>query len=395
MSLAEALSEPVALDGPPPPASPVRSMYVHAPFCAQRCPYCDFAVTVSRGGDAQAWLAALAAEWDAVRREGLFAIDETLDTLYVGGGTPSLLGPEAMSGLKDVLGPARLAAPDLEWTAEANPESFTPEIAERWSEAGVNRVSLGVQTFHEPALAWMGRLHGPAGAYEAVRTARAAGLENFSVDLMFGLPERLERSWSDDLDSVLEMQPPHVSLYELSIEAGTPLGRAVAEGREATAAEESYADEYLEAARRLSEAGYEHYEVSNFARPGYQARHNSVYWTGLPYLGLGNGAHSYAHPIRRWNLRDWADYRGAAREGRLPVEGEETLDGASLRLERIWLALRTRAGLRAASLTTEGRAALEEWVLADLAQREAGIFRLTPRGWLSTDRLTLDLDARL
>ncbi|MFV2005878.1 MAG: radical SAM family heme chaperone HemW [Longimicrobiales bacterium] len=389
------LLDPVALDAAPFPAPPIRSVYVHAPFCARRCGYCDFAVTVARTGDVAAWLAGLAGELVALADEGLFVLDSLLDTLYVGGGTPSLLGPEAMAGLGGLLGSDRLGNADLEWTAEANPESFTPEVARAWSEAGVNRISLGLQTFHEPALAWMGRLHRPEEGVAAVETIRRAGFENYSVDLIFGLPERLERPWSDDLEGVLRMDPPHVSLYGLSVEAETPLGRSVAEGEETPASEMRYTEEYLEAAERLAEAGYEHYEVSNFARPGFQALHNSVYWMGLPYLGLGNGSHSYLHPRRRWNVRDWGEYVRLTGDGELPMAEEEVLEPASVRLERVWLALRTRRGVSQESLPAEALDLMGQWVAADLAKCDEGICRLTPLGWLSTDRLTLDLDGLL
>jgi putative oxygen-independent coproporphyrinogen III oxidase len=385
----------VALDAEPPPASPIRSVYVHAPFCARLCCYCDFAVTVDPTGDVSAWLAGLAGEVSALADEGLFVLDALLDTLYVGGGTPSLLGPEAMVGLGGLLGSDRLENADLEWTAEANPESFTPEVARAWREAGVNRISLGLQTFHEPALAWLGRLHRPEGGVAAVETVRRAGFENYSVDLIFGLPERLERPWSDDLDGVLRMEPPHISLYGLSVEAKTPFGRSVAEGKETPASETRYAEEYLEAAERLAHAGYEHYEVSSFARPGFQALHNSVYWMGLPYLGLGNGSHSYLHPRRRWNVRDWGEYVRLTRDGALPMEKEEVLETASARLERVWLALRTRRGVSQESLPTEARDLVLRWVAEDLAKCDEGICRLTPLGWLSMDRLTVDLDGLL
>jgi hypothetical protein len=166
----------------------------------RRCLYCDFAVHVSRKGDLASWRDALAGELRAIDAEGLFALEESLDTLYVGGGTPSLLGGEAMEALAVVLGRRRLAAPDLEWTAEANPESLTPELASAWRRAGLNRLSIGIQTFNADALRWMGRLHGAEGADQAVDVARAAGFENLSVDLIFGLPGRLGRSWRQDLE---------------------------------------------------------------------------------------------------------------------------------------------------------------------------------------------------
>lgn len=369
----------------------VASVYVHAPFCARRCLYCDFAVHVRRTGDLAGWLEALAGELRALEGEGLFALASALDTLYVGGGTPSLLGADAMAGLAGVLGRERLS-PTTEWTAEANPESFTGEVARAWRAAGVNRVSLGVQTFHEPALRWMGRLHGPDGPARATAVARAVGMESFSVDLIFGLPSHVGRRWSEDLRRALALDPPHVSLYGLSVEAGTPLGRAVAEGREPPVDEERYREEFLEAAEVLSAAGYEHYEVSNFARPGHRSRHNRVYWEGGAYLGLGNGAHSYAPPVRRWNLRDWEAYRRLAAQGTSPEDGREELDAAARRLEGIWLALRTARGMSLEGMAAGAAAVVARWEGEGWARLDRGTVRLSPAGWLLLDRLAVELD---
>ena len=379
---------------PPPASGAIRSVYVHAPFCTRRCYYCDFAVKVA-SADCGAWLSALAAEVQALKDEGVFAMHDTLETLYVGGGTPSLLGAAAMKGLAMVVGEARLRNLDLEWTAEANPESFTQEVASGWRDAGVNRISLGIQSFHAPSLSWMGRLHGADGARAAVRVARATGFSNLSVDLIFGLPAHLERDWERDLEHTLSLDPDHVSLYGLTAEPSTPLGRAVAEAREALPAEERYEHEYLSAVDRLEEAGYEAYEVSNFARPGFVSRHNSVYWSGEPYLGLGNGAHSYRHPVRRWNLRDWDLYRVGAEGSGPPVDDQEELDLAKVRLERIWLGLRTKRGIALHDLPSSARERARRWEEQSLAVAHGNVLRLTPRGWLALDRLTLELDAEM
>jgi oxygen-independent coproporphyrinogen-3 oxidase len=239
----------------------------------------------------------------------------------------------------------------------------------------------------------MGRLHGAEGAERAVRTARSAGFDDVSVDLIFGLPSSVERDWSADLDRAIALDVPHLSLYGLTAEHGTPLGRAVAAGRIQMVDDSRYAEEYLEATARLTAAGYEHYEVSNFGRPGHRSRHNQAYWSGAAYLGLGNGAHSYAHPERRWNIRDWEEYRAAAAAGRLPVAEREELDAAAERLEGIWLGLRTAEGL-AADWPDAGPAAsvVAGWVATGLASLAGGRVMLTPEGWLVLDRLTVELD---
>ena len=380
----------VRAGGPP---TPVGTVYVHAPFCARRCFYCDFAVQVRRSGGADQWLEAVAGELRFVQEDGVFALADSLDSVFVGGGTPSLLGPHAMHGLRDLLGRGRLGSEALEWTAEANPESLTDEVAAGWLEAGVNRVSIGVQTFYEPALRWMGRLHGVEGGVASVARARAAGFENVSVDLIFGIPKHLGRPWADDLQRAVDLDVPHVSLYGLSVESGTPLGRAVGEGREAVADEEQYRDEYLLAAEVLVAAGFEHYEVSNFARPGRASRHNRAYWDGTPYVGLGNGAHSFRHPLRRWNVRDWDAYHAAAKKGDSPVHEEEILDAEATRLERAWLGLRTDRGVAERALGDGARSLVATWLREGWAVQEGGRIRLTASGWLLLDRLSVELDA--
>ena len=368
-------------------------MYVHAPFCARRCLYCDFAVTVRKTGDLEGWVRALAGELVYVQHEGLFALADHLRTLYVGGGTPSLLGPEAMHGLARVIGRDRVSHPELEWTAEANPESFTAEVADGWREAGVNRISLGAQSFDAGALRWMGRLHGADGPPAAVEIARGVGIDNVSVDLIFGLPSHLGRSWEDDLHRAVDLDVPHVSLYGLTVEAGTALGRAVLDRRETPVDDDRYREEFLMAAEVLVAAGYRHYEVSNFARPGFESRHNSTYWLGEPYLGLGNGAHSFAPPVRRWNLRAWEEYSAAAESLKNPEVEREVLDVAAVALERIWLGLRTDQGLVRPPVGTARAGLVDDWIERGLARQMKDRVCLTTEGWLLLDRLAVDYDA--
>ncbi len=370
-----------------------RHLYVHAPFCARRCSYCDFAVQVAAEPPVAAWVDAVANELELVARAQGWDGSLRLVTLYLGGGTPSLLGTGAVARLLSRVAGHADAGDLEELTVEANPESFTPELARDWRASGVDRISLGVQTFHGPSLRWMGRLHEPGGAARAVGTARAAGFDNVGLDLIFGLPGRLGRDLHDDLDRILALEPEHVAVYGLSVETGTPLARWVAEGRESVPDAERYADEYLAVADRLAAEGYEHYEVSNFARPGRESRHNRAYWEGVPYLGLGNGAHSYLPPRRWWNHRGWQEYRTLVARGELPRAGHEELDTAGARLERYWLALRTREGLPARKLEDGGRALVSRWVEQGWAAPDTERLRLTPAGWLLLDRLAVELDA--
>lgn len=370
----------------------LRYLYVHAPFCARRCSYCDFAVTVSSEPPVDAWAEAIGRELEQVADERGWSEPLPLETLYLGGGTPSLLGPLAVARLASALEPRARLDTVTELTAEANPESFSPDVAAGWREAGVNRVSMGAQTFHGPSLRWMGRMHGPDGPARAVRTAREAGIGNVGLDLIFGLPERLGRDLDDDLDRMLELDPDHISVYGLSVEPDTPLGRWVAEGRETVADEDRYGDEYLRVAERLRAAGYHHYEVSNFARPGRESRHNAAYWSGAPYLGLGNGAHSFIAPERWWNHRDWSRYREAVTDGRGGRADSERVDGDAARLERFWLGLRTSDGLSRSELDPDRAERVRAWERRGWTEPDPDRVRLSPEGWLLLDRLAVELD---
>jgi len=371
----------------------VRNLYVHAPFCARRCCYCDFAVTVDRSPDSRRWLNAIRSELSSLQARGEARLADELETLYVGGGTPSVLDPECVGALTDVVGRARMRGSECEWTVEANPESFTDEVARGWAAAGVNRISFGIQSFDSGALKWMGRLHSAAEAGEAVARAKAAGVGNLSVDLIFGLPGILGRDWKDDIERVLCLDVPHVSLYGLTVEEATPLARFVREGRVAVAGETRYRDEYLQAAEALSAAGYTHYEVSNFARPGFASLHNRACWRGAPYVGLGNGAHSYVGGRRWWNERDWAAYARGVEDGGNGRAGSETLTSEQRRLEALWLALRTAEGVEAKAFGRPAAPVLRTWRERGVATDAGGTLRLTCNGWLVLDELTIELDA--
>jgi oxygen-independent coproporphyrinogen-3 oxidase len=369
----------------------IRHLYVHVPFCLRRCSYCDFAVQAVSSAPTEAWLAAVEQELVQVSAEHQWVSPAPLATVYVGGGTPSLIGGGGMNGLRSAISPFFTLDPDAEWTAEANPETLTEDVASEWARGGVNRISIGAQTFDENVLRWMGRMHGPDGPRRAVRAARAAGIANISVDLIFGLPARFGRDWNADLNRVVDLAPDHVSLYGLTAEKNTPLGRWVAEGRESLAEEDQYVEEYLLAVEKLTAAGFEHYEVSNFARPGYSSRHNFAYWEGAAYLGLGPGAHSFLPPRRSWNVRDWHDYAARLQRGESARADEETVDADAAALERAWLGLRTRNGLPIAKLSRTQHDRITEWQRVGLAAVNEGVARLTPEGWLVLDRLATEL----
>jgi oxygen-independent coproporphyrinogen-3 oxidase len=312
-------------------------------------------------------------------------------TIYFGGGTPSLLPPEAISSLLTSLPGAfagRFSLDAFEVTLEANPEDVTPSAAAAWRKAGVNRISLGSQSFDDRVLKWMHRVHDAARIGQAVKTLRSAGFDNISLDLIFALPAELERDWRKDLVHASALEPEHLSLYGLTVEERTPLARWVSRGASSAPDDDRYADEYLLAHERLALAGYEFYEVSNAARGGRISRHNSAYWTGEPYRGLGPAAHSFDGRRRSWNKRAWEDYRKAIKAGESPVESEEVLAPEQERLERLYLGLRTRQGLPASVVPSDRRTA---WVAAGWAEEDEGRVRLTAPGWLLLDTLVRDL----
>jgi oxygen-independent coproporphyrinogen-3 oxidase len=365
----------------------VRHLYLHVPFCRRRCSYCDFAIAVRKVVPAADFVRAVQAELALrVPDPGV----EPLATLYLGGGTPSLLGAEGIARTIEAVRARIEIAPDAEITIEANPDDVTIDAARAWHSAGVNRLSLGAQTFDPRALEWMHRTHTADQTLRAVDLVRSAGIAEISLDLIFALPSALNRDWDRDLSHALALAPRHLSLYGLTVEEGTPLGRWHARGDVREAPEEKYEREFLAAHERLAAAGFEHYEVSNYALPGARARHNSAYWRRVPYLGLGPSAHSFDGARRWWNRREYADWSRTVLAGSDPAAGEETLDAGNEQAERIYLGLRTVDGLDADAAMLE---AARPWVAEGWASVHGTRLRLTPTGWLRLDALAAHLTA--
>src|SRR5437763_15757603 len=306
-------------------------LYLHVPFCRRRCTYCDFSIAVRKRIPEREYVDAVVQELrqgltDPGREPG--DAEAGLETIYFGGGTPSLLPPDAvatlLTSLRDVFHLTSLRD-DFEVTLEANPEDVTLETAAAWRRAGINRVSLGAQSFDDRVLQWMHRSHDAARIAAAVRTLRDAGVDNISLDLIFALPAELERDWARDLEQALALGPAHLLLYGLTVEDRTPLARWISRGAAAPPDDDRYADEYLLAHSRLAACDYRFYEVSNAVRDGRRSRHNSAYWSERPYRGLGPAAHSFDGTERRWDLAAWEAYRRAVAAGRSPVAAREVL----------------------------------------------------------------------
>jgi oxygen-independent coproporphyrinogen-3 oxidase len=313
-----------------------------------------------------------------------------IQTVYFGGGTPSRLEAGAISRLLDGFRRERLVSNGAEVTLEANPEDVSPEAADSWRNAGVNRISLGIQSFDPAVLTWMHRTHTVEQVGRAVDILRRSQLDELSLDLIFGLPPALNRDWSADLAAAFALDPQHLSLYGLTIEPQTPLGRWTARGEVTPVNEERYAAEFLIAHTELSAHGYDHYEVSNAAKPGHRARHNSAYWRRAPFIGLGPSAHSGFGRERRWNVRDWAAYERLLEAGRSPLEGSELLDPQSIGLEELYLGLRTHEGLDAHRIPA---ATTHAWQSQGWALQVGDRIQLTSEGWLRLDALVPALES--
>ena len=362
-----------------------RHLYVHVPFCARRCSYCDFSIAVRREVPVSEFVRSLATELSLKLHD---QPRPRLDTLYLGGGTPSRLGPDGIAEVLAVAGRFADLEPNAELTIEVNPDDVTASAAAAWRSAGVNRVSLGVQSFDDNVLEWMHRIHDSAAAIQSFGTLRDAGFDNVSLDLIFALPDSLERSWERDLETALGLEPDHISLYGLTVEPSTPLARWSERGQVIPAGEDRYAEDFLLAHRMTESAGFEHYEVSNFAQPGKRSRHNSAYWTGSEYLGIGPSAHSFDGRSRIWNVRAYSEWVRALSGSRSPVEGQEKLSGTNRVAERVYLGLRTRTGI---PLSDSDRASAARWSDAGWARIDGEVLRLTPEGWLRLDSLAAAL----
>ncbi len=359
-------------------------LYLHVPFCARRCSYCDFSIAVRRTVPSQEFADLIRAEWRGWQAAAWWAEVGPVETIYFGGGTPSRLDPAAVTALLAAIRAERVVQPDAEITLEANPEDVTGAAASEWAAAGINRVSLGVQSFQAGVLAWMHRSHGPEAPAAAMAALRGAGIRNVSLDLIYAAPEELGRDWDADLSAALALEPEHLSFYGLTVEERTPLGRWVDRGAVQPMIEQRAAAEYLATNARLAEAGFRHYEVSNAARPGFESRHNQAYWRRATYLGLGPSAHSAHGRERWWNIRDWAGYRSARVAGRSAVAGSETLDGSQVALEEAYLGLRTDRGLPTSQVDP---AIAAELVSVGWARPDAGRLVLTTEGWLRLDAI--------
>jgi oxygen-independent coproporphyrinogen-3 oxidase len=371
-------------------SSPVAHLYVHVPFCSARCSYCDFVFFVGREARMADYVQSVEWEIGAAART---LWTEPLRTIHLGGGTPSLLPPEMVARIIHGTRNAWEMVPSAEIALEANPSSTILERARAWRSAGVNRVSLGVQCFDDTLLRSLGRRHGAEGARESFHALRRAGFENINLDLIYALPGMDAALWERTLLEAIDLAPEHISCYCLTLEDGTPLERQVREGRLSAPGEDAALEQLHLAADLLKIAGYQRYEISNWARPGFESRHNLTYWRGIPYYGAGCAAHSYltlrdgSHTpaaIRFWNASGLEHYIGRAPWAR---DGEELLSGPLLAADYAMVNLRLRDGIPDWPAPQLGSLSPEGVFGHQLAQLEAaGLLQRTWTGWGPTPR---------
>lgn len=361
-------------------------LYVHIPFCHSKCAYCDFFSTPRRY-DTGAYVSALLAELGERRCE----IAEPFSTIYIGGGTPSSL---PLADLNRLVTSLPLDSVE-EYTIEVNPEDVTPDFIRWLKDSPVTRVSMGVQSFVDSELKAVGRRHSSAQAREALGKLMDSGL-NVSADLIYGLPLQTPQSWHSSLTELLDFRPNHISCYTLSYEPGTALTRRLEAGKIKECGEEELCEMYASLCRLSANAGYEHYEIANFALPGFRSRHNSSYWTFAPYLGLGPGAHSFDGRLRRVNPHDIARYIAQGGLGFAVPEEETSTEQAN---DFIMVALRTSDGLSIDSLrrrfgdSVAARALkTAERLVAEgrMTKTPDGLYRIAEEQWLTGDAVTLE-----
>jgi oxygen-independent coproporphyrinogen-3 oxidase len=378
-------------------------LYLHIPYCEKKCVYCDF-YSVESMKTMENFLRALLNEIDLYA--DFSGRDETFETVYFGGGTPSLLSAGTIRRILDRLSQNFRFSSEMEITLETNPGTVDLQKLRDYYRMGVNRLSIGVQSFHDEELRFLGRIHSASEAERCVRMAYEAGFDNVSLDLIYALPNQSLEVWEGNLSRAVNLSPKHISAYSLIVEEGTPLHTMVRSGKVRPVGEDTEAEMYRFTMDYLASCGFEHYEVSNYALPGYRSRHNSLYWSHEGYLGFGPSAHSYwcgwplEKPTRWWNFASVGRYCDQILKGEKPVEGNETLEREDLRLEKIFLSLRT-GGVDLEKLRQEHgidllercRGKVERYIREKLLLLEQGKLRLTKEGFLLCDGIALDLSA--
>lgn len=360
-------------------------IYIHIPFCKQACHYCNFHFSTSLllKND---FIGALLSEIELQRN---YLGTTEIKTIYFGGGTPSLLSNNELGFIFEKLQTAFNMAAEVEITLEANPDDITAGKLWEWKQSGINRFSIGIQSFFDEDLKWMNRAHNAAEAENCIHLVKEAGFENFSVDLIYGGPTLTDAHWQQNMDKVIALRVPHLSCYALTVEPKTALEKMIRQHKKEAIDPDKQASHFLLLMERLQQAGYEHYEISNFAQPGYRSKHNSSYWQGEPYLGLGPSAHSYNGNSRQWNIANNALYIQALKKGEVNFE-KEILSREQQINEYIMTALRTAEGINFHFMTQRFGEQVKQQVITSLLQP-----KYQSKIQLSPDKVVLTQEGKL
>jgi len=367
-------------------------LYIHIPFCRSRCSYCDFATGIYESPLAEHYVNALVKEieaWDEVS-------PRPVDTIYFGGGTPSLLSPSQLAAILETIHSRFDVESGAEVTMEMNPGTVTPESVAEFRRLGISRTSFGAQTFDDRELARLGRSHTTEDTTNTFQVLRNAGFDDVSFDLIAGLPGQSVSGWQYNLDRALALRPEHLSFYLLEVHEGTPLAEHIRKGIQPRPDDELAAEMYKLMLERANVAGYEHYEISNLCLPGYESRHNTKYWTGAPYYGFGCSAHSFDGKDRRWsNERGVARYVELVGQGQTPIVEQVKLTPHEVRAEAVFLGMRMMRGVSVeqyqrmfgVDLRTEHKSDLERFRDAGLIELDGDLLRLTSSGALLSNEV--------
>lgn len=360
-------------------------IYIHIPFCKQACHYCNFhfATSLHYKNDL---VAALLKE---ISLQKEYLEGESVETIYFGGGTPSLCTSQELKSIVETIKSLQRVINDAEITLEANPDDISDEMLAGWKEIGINRLSIGVQSFFEEDLKWMNRAHTAQQAIDTLQLAKKH-FDNITIDLIYGTPQLTNEKWEQDVKTAVSLNIPHLSCYALTVENRTPLDKMIRQNKSPDINPDKQSEQFLLLMQWLEEAGYEHYEISNFARPGWRSRHNSSYWQGKKYLGLGPSAHSFNGISRQWNISNNNIYIESIKKGIIPLEKEILTETQKLN-EYIMTSLRTAGGL---SLDITGKEMIDKsqkFIAAGLMKLENNSLVLTREGKLLADGIAAEL----
>ncbi|MDG1858713.1 MAG: radical SAM family heme chaperone HemW [Emcibacteraceae bacterium] len=368
-------------------------IYIHIPFCKQRCTYCDFHFSISYQKYYAEMIAGICAEIEQRKHEDS---DEWVNTIYFGGGTPSLLKQKELKLIFETLRKNYKINPEAEITLEANPDDISTEILKIWEEAGINRLSVGLQSFRPEDLKWMNRAHNATESKRCIEMVKALGVHSLSIDLIYGLPNLPLKDWDEQIQSVIDYGVDHISAYCLTVEEKTALFKQVKEGKIITSDEDEQSTQYLYLVEKLRGAGYEQYEISNFCLPGKESKHNSSYWKGITYQGFGPSAHSFDGKKRRFNVRNNTVYLKNVNTGTNYYESEN-LSPTNRFNEAILTTIRTKWGVSLPSLISiqspsqEFYSKVNEFSKKNWLKVENDTIFLTGEGWLMADYISAEL----